>query len=127
MTNTRETREQIAARLGEAEKWDQMCGFPGRNGVWREQRIIELKAALAEAPAEPTEHKKDKLTHERTVLGCIACDLTDTDHVEGKEVDDPRPAVPGPQKCPWCHQVLVGSTERVSEPSADSISNYDRS
>ena len=36
------------------------------------------------------------LTHCSTPMGCAACDLTDDEHVEGKQIPDPRPPIAAP-------------------------------
>jgi hypothetical protein len=37
-------KHDAAVRLEEARWWDENCGFPGRNAVLREQRLVTLEA-----------------------------------------------------------------------------------
>jgi hypothetical protein len=41
------TRYAAEARLEEAKWWDDNCGFPGRGGLLRQQRIAALEQQLA--------------------------------------------------------------------------------
>ena len=61
----------------------------------------------ADAAPKPQPEPPHKLIHEYTSLGCVACDLTNTKHIDGQEVDDPRPSTLGPKRCPFCQQEIA--------------------
>lgn len=49
---------------------------------------------LPPRPRSRTSRNRRMLTHRHSAAGCIACDLTESEHVDGTQIPDPRAAAP---------------------------------
>ena len=56
-------------------------------------KLNQMLAEVAPSGESGTSAPARMLTHCSTPMGCAACDLTDDEHVEGKQIPDPRPPI----------------------------------